>query len=505
MCNIASALLSWNQGECASKPKAADDRSTSRELIIHQVPLPAAVSSEAKVFTDVKFSSEGLEGFANTAKLLDTKTNSKYCIKHQIALGESCVSIAKACKISVADFLKYNDVKGDGNDWCRKFQAGKNACCSSGSSRPLPEDNGDCFTYTIKADDDCSIIGLPWNLTPEDIEGFNDKITWGWRGCPDLTIGLKICLSKGSPPMPAPVSNAVCGPQKPGTVSSGPVKDASALAKLNLCPLNSCCNVWGQCGIDSLFCTKADGPTGNPGTAPPRSNGCISNCGTDIINNDKPPPSGFQRIGYYEAFNWERSCLHMRSEMSNTQKYTHMHWAFGDVKSDMSVSVNDTYGQWDGFMGLKDVKKIVSFGGWGFSTGVASYEVLRKAMSPESRDRFISDNVSFAKEANVDGIDLDWEYPGVSETSSYVGWCLDYCLLTFRSDIGTRYTWYSSRSTKRHPQLSRYTARIAKSVASQVLSVHCCPCFVLVFAAFSDPRDVRSRGLYRIHGVRSSR
>ncbi|KAL6805035.1 glycoside hydrolase superfamily [Trichoderma sp. SZMC 28013] len=215
--------------------------------------------------------------------------------------------------------------------------------------------------------------------------------------------------------MPAPVSNAVCGPQKPGTVSSGPVKDASALAKLNLCPLNSCCNVWGQCGIDSLFCTKADGPTGNPGTAPPRSNGCISNCGTDIINNDKPPPSGFQRIGYYEAFNWERSCLHMRSEMSNTQKYTHMHWAFGDVKSDMSVSVNDTYGQWDGFMGLKDVKKIVSFGGWGFSTGVASYEVLRKAMSPESRDRFISDNVSFAKEANVDGIDLDWEYPGAPD------------------------------------------------------------------------------------------
>ncbi|KAL7952564.1 glycoside hydrolase family 18 protein [Trichoderma compactum] len=362
---VQSALLSWNQGEFASKPKAADDRSTSRELIIHQVPLPAAVSSEAKVFTDVNFSSEALEGFANTAELLDTKANAKYCIKHQIALGESCASIAKACKISAADFLKYSDVKGDGNDRCRKLQAGKNACCSSSSSKPLPEDNND----------DC---------------------------CPDLTIGLKICLSKGSPPMPAPVSNAVCGPQNPGTVTQP-------------CPLNSCCNIWGQCGIDSLFCTKADGPTGNPGTAPPRSNGCISNCGTDIVNNGKPPSSGFQRIGYYEAFNWERSCLHMRSDMSNTQKYTHMHWAFGDVKSDMSVSVNDTYGQWDGFMGLKDIKKIVSFGGWGFSTGVASYEVLRKAMSPESRDRFILNIISFVKEANVNRIDLDWEYPGAPD------------------------------------------------------------------------------------------
>ncbi|QYS97943.1 Chitinase [Trichoderma simmonsii] len=412
---VQSALLSWNRGECASKAKAADDRSTFQELIIRQVPLPATVSSVAKDFTDMKFSSKRLEGFRTTAELLDTQADAKYCTKHQIAPGESCASIAKACKISVADFLKYNNVKGDGDDWCRKLQAGKNTCCSSGSSKPLPEDNGDCFTHTIKAGDDCSVIGLPWNLTPSDIEGFNNKITWGWRGCPNLTIGLKICLSKGSPPMPAPVSNAVCGPQKPGTVSPGAVTDASVLAKLNPCPLNSCCNIWGQCGIDSLFCNKADGPTGNPGTAPPDSNGCISNCGTDIVNNDKPPSSGFQRIGYYEAFNWERSCLNMRSEMSNTQKYTHMHWAFGDVKSDMSVSVNDTYGQWDGFMRLKDVKKIVSFGGWGFSTGVASYEVLRKAMSPESRDRFVSNIVSFVKEASVDGIDLDWEYPGAPD------------------------------------------------------------------------------------------
>ncbi|KAL6834323.1 glycoside hydrolase family 18 protein [Trichoderma sp. SZMC 28015] len=412
---IQSALLSWNQGECARKPKAADGQPTSQEFIVHQVPLPAAVNSVAKVFTDLKLSSKTLEGFTNTAELLDTPANAKYCTKHQIAPGESCASIAKACKISVADFLKYNDVKGDGDDWCRKLQAGKNTCCSSGSGKPLPEDNGDCFTHTIKAGDDCSVIGLPWNLTPSDIEGFNNKTTWGWRGCPNLTIGLKICLSKGSPPMPAPVSNAVCGPQKPGTVSPGPVTDASVLAMLNPCPLNSCCNIWGQCGIDSLFCNKAEGPTGNPGTAPPDSNGCISNCGTDIVNNDKPPSSGFQRIGYYEAFNWERSCLNMRSEMSNTQKYTHMHWAFGDVKSDMSVSVNDTYGQWDGFMRLKDVKKIVSFGGWGFSTGVASYEVLRKAMSPESRDRFVSNIVSFVKEANIDGIDLDWEYPGAPD------------------------------------------------------------------------------------------
>ncbi|UKZ76900.1 hypothetical protein TrVFT333_004615 [Trichoderma virens FT-333] len=412
---VQSALLSWNQGECASKPNIADDGSTYRDLTIHQVPLPAAINSVAQGVENVNSGSKDLGRVTNMAEHLDAQVNGKYCTMHKIAVGDTCASIAKTCKISVANFLKYNDVKGDGNDFCRKLQAEKNICCSSGSSKPLPEDNGGCYTYTIKANDECSTIGAPWNLTPKDIEGFNNKITWGWRGCPNLTVGLKVCLSKGSPPMPAPISNAVCGPQKPGTVNPGQVKDASTLAKLNPCPLNSCCNIWGQCGIDSLFCTKADGPTGNPGTAPPRANGCISNCGTDIVNNDKPPSNGFKRVGYYEAFNWERSCLHMRSEMSNTQKYTHMHWAFGDVKSDMSVSINDTYGQWYGFMGLKDVKKIVSFGGWGFSTGVESYEVLRKAMSPESRDRFISNVVSFAKEANVDGIDFDWEYPGAPD------------------------------------------------------------------------------------------
>ncbi|PTB75483.1 glycoside hydrolase family 18 protein [Trichoderma longibrachiatum ATCC 18648] len=401
--NVQSALLSWNQGECAKSQSGT----ISRDLVISQIPLPA-ISAKAS-----NTSSVGAPG--RKPQALDSKPDGRYCKTRTIAAGDSCASIAKACKVSVTDFLKYNGVKGNGDDWCRKLQAGKNICCSSGSSKPLPEASGDCFTYTIKAGDDCSAIGTPWNLTPKDIEGFNNKITWGWRGCPNLTVGLKICLSKGSPPMPAPVSNAVCGPQKPGTVRPGSVKDASELAKLNPCPLNSCCNVWGQCGIDSLFCTKADGPTGNPGTAPAGSNGCISNCGTSIVNNAKPPSGGFRRIGYYEAFNWERPCLHLESKLSNTDKYTHMHWAFGDIKSDFSVYINDTHHQWDGFMGLKNVKKIVSFGGWGFSTGVASYDVLRKAMTPENRGRFVSNIVGFAQKEGIDGIDLDWEYPGAPD------------------------------------------------------------------------------------------
>jgi hypothetical protein len=104
----------------------------------------------------------------------------------------------------------------------------------------------------------------------------------------------------------------------------------------------------------------------------------------------------------------------MRADWSNTLDYTHMHWAFASVGEDLSVYVNDTHNQWDGLLGLKDVKKIVSFRGWGCSTEQSTYNILCRAMEPEHRDLFVKNLVAFAEESGVDGIDMDWEYPGVS-------------------------------------------------------------------------------------------
>lgn len=79
------------------------------------------------------------------------------------------------------------------------------------------------------------------SITVDEIEAYN-KNTWGWIGCDDLQAGINIYLSKGTPPMPAPVSNAVCGPQVPGTQ---PPTDGKSLADLNPCPLNACCDILG--------------------------------------------------------------------------------------------------------------------------------------------------------------------------------------------------------------------------------------------------------------------
>jgi hypothetical protein len=46
--------------------------------------------------------------------------------------------------------------------------------------------------------------------------------------------------------MLAPLVNAVCGPQVPGTPNPPAGID---LSTLNGCTLNACCDIWGQCGI----------------------------------------------------------------------------------------------------------------------------------------------------------------------------------------------------------------------------------------------------------------
>jgi chitinase len=94
-------------------------------------------------------------------------------------------------------------------------------------------------------------------------------------------------------------------------------------------------------------------------------------------------------------------------------KHTHLHWAFGTVNSDFTVTVNDTYGQFSSFTQLPNGKKIISFGGWGFSTSPATYDVLREAMMPANAINFANEIAHFVVNNKLDGVDFDWEYPGV--------------------------------------------------------------------------------------------
>lgn len=118
-------------------------------------------------------------------------------------------------------------------------------------------------------------------------------------------------------------------------------------------------------------------------------------------------------MGYYESWNWDRPCLNYKANDLADSDYTHAHWAFASIGPDYTVFVNDTMDQLPLFLQIPQ-KKILSFGGWGISTSPATYNELRYAMDPGNVDTFVTNVVKYLNDKGFDGVDIDWEYPGVS-------------------------------------------------------------------------------------------
>ncbi len=55
-----------------------------------------------------------------------------------------------------------------------------------------------------------------------------------------------------------------------------------------------------------------------------------------------------------------------------------------------------------------DLKILISVGGWGWSGGFSDM-----CMTSESRAKFIESAIRFIRRNNLDGLDIDWEYPGL--------------------------------------------------------------------------------------------
>jgi chitinase len=173
------------------------------------------------------------------------------CKYLKVESGDSCWSIAQECGISEAALVSYNPSKR----FCNELEPDDYVCCSMGDLpdfRPQPNADGSCAAYQIAVDDNCYEIAKRHFLTSAQIDSLNKKIC-GWAGCTQIQPGQKICLSTGDKPMPAPVENAICGPTVSGTLRPSGSTD---IKDLNPCPLNVCCNVWGQCGLTNEFCVE---------------------------------------------------------------------------------------------------------------------------------------------------------------------------------------------------------------------------------------------------------
>jgi hypothetical protein len=131
------------------------------------------------------------------------------CKTRSVVDGDDCGSLASKCGISAADFTKVNTK----TNLCSTLAEGQQVCCSNGKMpdlKPKPDANGNCATYVTKKDDNCSKIAASRDLNATALEDFNKK-TWGWNGCKLLFPEFKMCVSSGSPPMPAnvPVSRSL--------------------------------------------------------------------------------------------------------------------------------------------------------------------------------------------------------------------------------------------------------------------------------------------------------
>lgn len=301
--DIQRSLRQWNEAECMSAPRSREGWKKTLQII------PA---------TDIDV---GVNSDSTTTATSANAVSAAVCEAIQAQAGDGCWALADRCGITIDEFERFNP-RPDGIDVCDPTFAGEHYCCTEGDLpdfSPQPNPDGTCKRYTVQPDDNCYKLGEAYNMVNEQIEERN-KNTWGWMGCGYLVIGSRICLSKGDPPMPAAISNAICGPQKPGTPYPD---DMNNLINLNPCPLKTCCNVWGQCGITEEFCTEAPSDTGAPGAVIPGSNGCISSCGIDIVNNNDPP-ARFMKVGYFEAWNLDRPCLHMLVSSDNqTGRFHH--------------------------------------------------------------------------------------------------------------------------------------------------------------------------------------
>ena len=64
----------------------------------------------------------------------------------------------------------------------------------------------------------------------------------------------------------------------------------------------------------------------------------ISNFGRDIVQSS--PPNEIMRVAYFESWNANRECLTMDVDQINTDKYTHIHFAFANIISTFGIDIS---------------------------------------------------------------------------------------------------------------------------------------------------------------------
>eukprot|EP01133_Synstelium_polycarpum_P008938 gene8938-10481_t len=346
------------------------------------------------------------------------KNSDGTCATVTVKKNEGCWDASKRCKV-VSTFPQFQKFEGNDDQTCNNLAEGQELCCGYGNLpdlSPKPSSNGSCYSYRVQKDDTCTSLAAKFHIRPyTKLEDFNQD-TFQWIGCGNVQREQTICLSPGKPPLPTINYDAQCG-EASNTIIKGtyavPSNDTNAVRNAT-CPLKVCCSRWGFCGFGPDFCGFST--TLNSRGKPVRGTGCQSGaCGpASGYKSNSGPPSSFFKVGYYESWIKKRPCLNMRASQIDTRNYTHIQFAFGLLDESWKPYIDPKdIDVWNQFKALPNVKHIISFGGWAFSTDSDTQHIITSGVSSQgNRDKFISNVVSFVVDNKLDGVDFDWEYPG---------------------------------------------------------------------------------------------
>ena len=115
-------------------------------------------------------------------------------------------------------------------------------------------------------------------------------------------------------------------------------------------------------------------------------------------------------IGYVGAYHGGP----IRVDPADAVKLTHINYAFANLVDDRVIVDPRMKSDSINFIHLNDLKRfnpalkiLVSVGGWGWSGGFSD-----AVLTAESRRVFANSALEYLMRFGIDGIDLDWEYPG---------------------------------------------------------------------------------------------
>jgi GH18 family chitinase len=134
---------------------------------------------------------------------------------------------------------------------------------------------------------------------------------------------------------------------------------------------------------------------------------------SSVGGTSSSPNGGFRIIGY------EESSTGNNLDRIQFDKLTHINYAFGLPKTDGSLEPVPNETKLDALVKRAHdggVTVSLSIGGWNNGDDSA---ITAVAASPTARTRFAEAVFDYADEHDLDGIDIDWEYPASTEAANF--------------------------------------------------------------------------------------